>query len=110
MSIVKSPTMPDCQYGPLAGPACRSSHHWVNGMSKPIGQKIALGFAVLSYIGAIVCVLGAVFYTDKDPNDAVRAALMASVVFFVGCGVVLQVIGTARLKGLLSGSGEYDPD
>ena len=79
-------------------------------MSKPIGQKIALGFAVLSYICAVACVLGAFLYTDKNPNDAVRAALMASVVFFVGCGVVLQVIGTARLKGLLSGSGDIDPD
>ena len=77
-------------------------------MSRPIGQKIALGFAILSYMGAVACALGAVFYTDDDPNDAIRAALMASVVFFIGCGVVLQVIGTARLRGLLSGSGDLD--
>lgn len=78
-------------------------------MSRPIGQKIALGFAIFSYLGAVICALGAVFYTDTDPNDAIRAALMASVVFFVGCGVVLQVIGTARLRGVLSGSGELGP-
>jgi hypothetical protein len=33
---------------------------------------------------------------------------MASAVFFVGCGVVLHVIGTARLAGVLSGSGDLE--
>jgi hypothetical protein len=28
------------------------------------------------------------------------------VVFFIGCGIVLQVIGTTRLKGILSGSND----
>jgi pantoate kinase len=78
-------------------------------MSKPIGQKIALGFAVISYACAIAFALGALLYESTSEEDAVRAALMASIVFFVGCGVVLQVIGTARLKGVLSGSGDIDP-
>lgn len=41
-------------------------------------------------------------------NDPVRGSLMAAVVFFVGCGVVLHIIGTANLKGVLSGSGEIE--
>lgn len=77
-------------------------------MTRPIGQKIALAFAVLCYVAAVGCVLAAIIYTSKGPHDAVRAAFMASVVFFAGCGVVLHVIGTARLQGVLSGSGEHD--
>jgi hypothetical protein len=34
--------------------------------------------------------------------DPVHASLMASSVFFAGVGVVLYVMGTARLQGLLS--------
>lgn len=79
-------------------------------MSRPVGQKIALTFAVLSYIAALVCVIAAVFFSGESEQDPVRAAFMASVVFFVGCGVVLQVIGTARLKGILSGSGDHKPE
>jgi uncharacterized membrane protein len=79
-------------------------------MSRPVGQKIALVFAVLSYIGAVICVIGAVFFSGDSEQDPARAAFMASVVFFVGCGVVLQVIGTAKLKGILSGSGDHKPE
>jgi uncharacterized membrane protein len=79
-------------------------------MSRPVGQKIALAFAVLSYIGAVICVIGAVYFSGHSEQDPVRAAFMASVVFFVGCGVVLQVIGTAKLKGILSGSGDHKPE
>lgn len=73
-------------------------------MPRPIGQKISLAFAALFYLGAAVCALGAIFFTSEEPGDPIRASLMASVVFFVGGGVVLQVIGTTRLKGLLSGT------
>lgn len=79
-------------------------------MSKPIGQKIALGIAVLSYACAVAFVLAALLYESTSQEDPVRAAFMASVVFFIGCGVVLQVIGTARLTGVLSGSGDIDPE
>ena len=72
-------------------------------MTRPVGQKIALAFAALFYLGAVACALGAVFYSSGQSGDPVKASLMASVVFFVGGGFVLQVIGTARLRGLLSG-------
>lgn len=73
-------------------------------MSRPIGQTISLVFAALFYLGAATCAVIAFFYTSDDPGDPVHASLMASVVFFVGGGIVLHVIGTARLKGLLSGT------
>lgn len=71
-------------------------------MKKPFGQRVALVAAVLCYIAATACALAAWLYDSATPNDPIRASLMASVVFFVGCGIVLQVIGNARLKGILS--------
>jgi len=66
--------------------------------------------AVLCYVAAFACALGAFLYQGTQSGDPVRASLMAAVVFFVGCGVVLHIIGTARLKGVLSGSGAIDND
>ena len=74
-------------------------------MKKPLAQRIALVMAMLCYAAGIGCALGAFFYQSATVNDPVRASLMAAVVFFIGCGVVLQVIATARLGGVLSGSG-----
>lgn len=77
-------------------------------MHRPIGQKIANVVAMLCYSLGAASTLGAMFYRAEVPQDPVRASLMASVVFFVGCGVVLHVIGTARLAGILSGDGEIE--
>ena len=77
-------------------------------MHRPIGQKIAYVIAMLCYALGAASALGAMFYRAEVPQDPVRASLMASVVFFVGCGVVLHVIGTARLAGILSGDGEIE--
>jgi len=71
-------------------------------MERHLGQKIAFAFAILCYLAAIGCAITA-FMLPGDINDPIRGAFMASVVFFAGCGIVLHVIGTARLKGLLSG-------
>lgn len=79
-------------------------------MHRPIGQKIANAIAMLCYVLGAACALGAAFYPAEVPQDPVRASLMASVVFFVGCGVVLHVIGMARLAGVLSGDGEIEKD
>ena len=75
-----------------------------------LGQKIALGIAALCYLTAAGCGIGAFFYSSETSGDPILASLMAATVFFISCGVVLQVIGTARLKGVLSGSGEHDTD
>jgi uncharacterized membrane protein len=77
-------------------------------MKKPFGQRLAFVVAILCYLAALVCALAAVFYRGAQPSDPVQASLMAAVVFFIGCGVVLHVIGKARLKGVLSGSGDID--
>ena len=79
-------------------------------MKRPIGQKISFAVAILCYMAAAACVLAAFLHPEAQSNDPIRAALMASVVFFVGCGIVLHVIGTARLKGVLSGSGDIKDD
>ncbi|WP_127478169.1 hypothetical protein [Sulfurivermis fontis] len=72
-------------------------------MKRHLGQKIAFAFAILCYIAAVGCAVTA-FMLPGDINDPIRGAFMASVVFFVGCGIVLHVIGTARLKGIISGN------
>jgi energy-converting hydrogenase Eha subunit H len=71
-------------------------------MSRPLGQKISLAFAVLCYVAAAGCAVGAALYDSGRANDPIQASLMASVIFFVGAGIVLHVIGTARLKGIVT--------
>lgn len=79
-------------------------------MRRPLAQRITYVLALLCYVAAAGCALAALLYESTQPNDPVRAALMATVVFFIGCGVVLHVIGKARLKGVLSGSGPIGDD
>ncbi len=71
-------------------------------MSKPLGQKIAIFFAAVSYVAAVGSAFAAYFAQGMNGHDPVRAAWMASVVFFCGCGIVLHVIGKARLKGIVT--------
>ena len=62
-------------------------------------QKLLLGIAIISYLAAVACGLAAV-YPDTGFSDEVNGSLMASVVFFVGVGIVLQVLANARLPDL----------
>ncbi|MCG6965111.1 MAG: hypothetical protein LJE59_01205 [Chromatiaceae bacterium] len=71
-------------------------------------QRIAFALALLCYGAAVAGAVAAFVYESGMANDPIRASLIAAVVFFVGCGVVLQVIGTARLKGILSGRDDAD--
>ncbi len=71
-------------------------------MNRTFGQSIAYLFALLSFVAAAVCVVAAWLYQAESATDAIRGSLLASVVFFLGTGTVLYVIGTARLKGLLT--------
>lgn len=77
-------------------------------IKKHLGQKIALFFAVLAYLGAVSCMAAIWMLEFGADQDPIKASLMASVVFFIGCGMVLQVIGSAKLSGLLSGSGDIE--
>ena len=78
-------------------------------MQRHPAQQFAFIVAIGCYLAAVGCAVGAVIYDGGTPTDPVRAALMASVVFFAGCGVVLHVIGNARLRGLLSGEPHRHP-
>lgn len=69
---------------------------------KTFGQKIAMVIAVLCYIAGAACAAGAAFYPFPTPDNVIQASLMASVVFFVGCGIVLHAIATTRLKGIIT--------
>ncbi len=64
-------------------------------------QKVSFFFAILSYIGGLACVFGA-FYIGHTlgRDDPWTASLMAAVVFFVGAGIVLHVMGKADLPDL----------
>jgi hypothetical protein len=44
----------------------------------------------------------AAFYPFPTPDNVIQASFMASVVFFVGCGIVLHAIATTRLKGIIT--------
>ena len=77
-------------------------------MKRHLGQKIAFVAAILCYAAGLGSAVAAFVYEGRAPADPVRASLMAAVVFFVGCGIVLHVIGTARLTGIISGRNEKD--
>ncbi|MCU7930291.1 MAG: hemerythrin family protein [Candidatus Thiodiazotropha sp. (ex Codakia rugifera)] len=65
---------------------------------RPI-QKVLIAIAVISYLAAIACGVAAFFF-GEGANDPITASLMASVVFFVGVGIVLHVIGNTDLPNL----------
>ncbi|MEW8525929.1 MAG: hemerythrin family protein [Candidatus Thiodiazotropha endolucinida] len=62
-------------------------------------QKILMAIAFISYFTGIFCGAAAV-YVGEGGQDPVTASLMASIVFFVGVGIVLQVIGSSNLPDL----------
>ena len=62
-------------------------------------QKVIMGIATISYIAAIMCGIAAGYLSDGTANPLV-ASMMASVVFFAGAGIVLQVISSTSLPKL----------
>ena len=73
-----------------------------------LGQKIAWHSALLFYIGAIAALsaLG-YWYGDYGSDSPIIASLAASVVFFIGGGIVLHVIARSDLPDLSIGRDEY---
>jgi len=71
-------------------------------LKKPnIGQKISFFVAILFYIAAIGCFAAIFYFTGElGSDDPIVASLSASVVFFLGAGIVLHVIGRANLPDL----------
>lgn len=69
-----------------------------------LGQRIAFGFALLFYLGAILCAVALALWLEPLGGEhPVIASLAASIVFFVGGGIVLHVIGRASLPDLRPG-------
>lgn len=62
-------------------------------------QKVIMGVATISYVAAIMCGAAAGYLSDGTANPLV-ASMMASVVFFAGTGIVLQVISSTNLPKL----------
>ena len=70
-------------------------------MKKPnTAQKISFAIAILSYLTGGACALYALIQGQEALGRSVYASFLASVVFFVGVGVVLHVIGKADLPSL----------
>lgn len=66
-----------------------------------LGQHVAFGTALLFYCCAILCLAGIFLWLgDLGGDHPIIASLGASVVFFIGAGIVLHVIGRARLPEL----------
>ncbi|OOZ40997.1 hypothetical protein BOW53_05600 [Solemya pervernicosa gill symbiont] len=64
-------------------------------------QQAVVITAYINYLLAIGCmVLSYVKYQEHGSEHPVTAAFMASVVFFVGVGIVLHVIGRTNLPSL----------
>lgn len=62
-------------------------------MKRTLGRKIALGFAIASFVSAVVTLLAFVVMLGRlGAADAIVASLLASIIFFGGCGIVLYFI------------------
>lgn len=69
--------------------------------NRNFGQKVSFCIAMLSYVGAVACFVGVfIMKADLGIDHPVTSSFMASVVFFICVGVVLQVIGTTNLPSL----------
>ena len=64
-------------------------------------QRISVAFAYLFYLAAVACAGAVAWFTWRlGGNHPAVAAFAASVVFFVGGGIVLHVMGRADLPNL----------
>ncbi len=61
-------------------------------------RKLLLVLAVLSYLAAGAA--GAAAWWYQEQPQAIVGSLMASIVFFVGVGIVLHVLANASLPDL----------
>lgn len=64
-------------------------------------QKIVLVLAWLCYLAAAGVAVAVFVYQPDRTGDPVHASLIASIIFFAGCGLVLHVIARSRLRGLI---------
>jgi hypothetical protein len=70
-----------------------------------VGQRVAFASAMVFYAGALACLIAlAIWLKPLGGEHPVIASLAASIVFFIGGGIVLHVIGRADLPNLTPGS------
>jgi hypothetical protein len=73
--------------------------------TRRLGQRFAFGFALGFYAGALACALAlGIWVKLLGAQHPVIASLAASIVFFVGSGIVLYVIGRVDLPELRPGA------
>lgn len=76
-----------------------------------ISQKISFFVAIISYIAAIGCLLASLYYFGELGRDhPLVASFAAAIVFFVGVGIVLHVIGRVDIPDLRIKAGPVDAD
>lgn len=63
-------------------------------------QKLTVLFAYASYLCAMICVVMLYLHQSGGVFDTTAASLSASVVFFMGVGIVLHVIGKTNLPSM----------
>ncbi|MCW8908167.1 MAG: hemerythrin family protein [Sedimenticola sp.] len=64
-------------------------------------QKVSFVIAIISYLAAVGCIAASVYYSGELGGDhPVTASFAASVVFFLGVGIVLHVIGRVDIPDL----------
>ena len=69
--------------------------------NRKIGQKISLVFSILCYFMSLVTVAFGVYWWDAHgTSNPIFASAIASVIFFISCGVVLQVMANVNLPDL----------
>ena len=85
-------------------------HPQVPSAPRGLGQRIAFGSAVLFYLCAVLSLGGLFLWVGTLGGEhPVIASLGACVVFFIGGGIVLHVIGRANLPHLSFSSAEREP-
>ncbi|AKH20252.1 hypothetical protein [Sedimenticola thiotaurini] len=76
-----------------------------------MSQKISFFVAIVSYCAAICCLLASIYYFGELGRDhPVVASFAAAVVFFIGVGIVLHVIGRVDIPDLRIKSGPLNAD
>lgn len=64
-------------------------------------QKVSFAIAMISYLAAVGCIAATVYYSGELGGDhPITASFAATVVFFVGAGIVLHVIGRVDIPDL----------
>lgn len=59
-------------------------------MTRSVGRKIALGFAVASFVSTAVSLAIFIYLmTTRGVSDVITASLFAVTLFFLSCGMVL---------------------